>query len=60
MLFRKQHGQLAELVQLDLRKVDIELLADLQNSVDNAVGELHHFAAQLAVRALLASTADEQ
>ena len=51
---------MAQLVQLDLSKVDLEVPANLENLLDNTVGENQHLLAKSRVGALLAIATDKQ
>ena len=60
MLFAQEHRQVAELEELDLGEIDLEILADVKDLPDDLVGEVKHLLAQCAVSSLLAVASNKQ
>ena len=60
VLLAQQRREVAELVQLDLGEVDVEVLADVENLPDNLVGQFKHLLAETGVSGLLAIATDKQ
>jgi hypothetical protein len=51
---------MTELVQLDLSKVDVQLLADIENLLDDAVRKLQHLLAESRIGTLLTVATDQE